>query len=485
VNVRYVVIVREPLPDDLTGAARRLAQRFGLPLERAERLLGRAPGPLTRPVPEREARHVAAVLRSAGLNVEVREGDANGRVMEWLLPELDGPGAAGTPPFATGRGAAEPPRRGAEAPAAGAGPGRRGRDAPRAGAEPARRDADAPASEAREHALEPGAPAPEPAAPAPGPSAPGADPRKSYVPGMTVTTLPRDPMKTTLERDPPRLERGALRRKVATAATLPALLTLLVTLLAMVLTLLPLQRAEEARRTSAAAHALAASVEGLSGGLPLTSPLMRAQLARVASSSAARLPGQGVDFLVLLDAEGEAQVAWYRGEVGEERLPRGVRAALEERARAGVGGAATAGAAPTTWRDALGATWRDLLALVGLAEAEPVVVAVPVLRAGSAAGMVLAGSEGRLRRADLGWALLDALLAGLVPVLFGVLAALSLTRGLTGAITYLLRATDRISHGDLERRVELRRDDELGQIARAVERMRLSLLEAMERLRRR
>jgi len=72
-----------------------------------------------------------------------------------------------------------------------------------------------------------------------------------------------------------------------------------------------------------------------------------------------------------------------------------------------------------------------------------------------------------------------------VPVLFGVLAALSLTRGLTGAITYLLRATDRISHGDLERRVELRRDDELGQIARAVERMRLSLLEAMERLRRR
>jgi len=52
VNVRYVVIVREPLPDDLTGAARRLAQRFGLPLERAERLLGRAPGPLTRPVPD-------------------------------------------------------------------------------------------------------------------------------------------------------------------------------------------------------------------------------------------------------------------------------------------------------------------------------------------------------------------------------------------------------------------------------------------------
>ena len=53
-----------------------------------------------------------------------------------------------------------------------------------------------------------------------------------------------------------------------------------------------------------------------------------------------------------------------------------------------------------------------------------------------------------------------------------------------GAILYLLRATDRISHGDFEREVELKRDDELGQIARAVERMRVSLREAMERLRR-
>jgi len=88
-------------------------------------------------------------------------------------------------------------------------------------------------------------------------------------------------------------------------------------------------------------------------------------------------------------------------------------------------------------------------------------------------------------RTQLGQVLLTTLLVGLIPVLFAVLAALSLTRGLTDAIRYLLVAADRISHGDFERPVELERDDELGQIGKAVERMRLSLHESMERLRRR
>src|SRR5690606_41250736 len=88
-------------------------------------------------------------------------------------------------------------------------------------------------------------------------------------------------------------------------------------------------------------------------------------------------------------------------------------------------------------------------------------------------------------RGELGRVLLTSLLVGLVPVLFAVLAALSLTRGVTDAVRYLLVATDRISHGDFEKPVELERDDELGQIAGAVERMRISLREGMERLRRR
>src|SRR5690606_16361034 len=130
-------------------------------------------------------------------------------------------------------------------------------------------------------------------------------------------------------------------------------------------------------------------------------------------------------------------------------------------------------------------TWETLLTVVGLRPVEPVVAAAGMERAGSPLGVVVVGVDPSGLRQELGRVLLTALLVGLVPVLFSVLAALSLTRGITDAVRYLLVATDRISHGDFEQPVELKRDDELGQIARAVERMRISLREGMERLRRR
>ena len=440
--LRYVVLVLEPLPADLSGAAARLSQRFDLEAERAQRLLSRAPGPLTRPVPERDARNVAAVLRSAGLRVEVREGSADGPVMEWILPDLDGD--APVPPV--------PPTAEERDPALTLAGTEERREGP------------------RDRRAETGGGTPDP----------GPDPRKTYVPGMTVTTPPRDPMRTTLERDPPQLERSGLRRRIATAATLPAFLTLLVTLVALVVTLLPILRNAEARRAASTAHAVAATLEGLSGGLPLTAPLLRAQVTQVAERTAARLPSEGVDFLLVLDSEGQPLVAWYRGQVGMENLPGELVAELEQRLteNGGVQGAATG------IGEALRTTGNDLLALAGLADAPLTVATAQVRRSGADAGVVMAGSEGRIQRGDVGWALLTTLLVGLIPVLFGALAALSLSRGVRQAILYLLRATDRISHGDFEREVELRRDDELGQIARAVERMRVSLREAMERLRR-
>lgn len=455
--MRYVVLVLDPLPEDMNQAAISLTEGFELPLERAQRLLARAPGPLTRPVPERDARNVAAVLRGAGLTVEVREGSADGPLMEWILPELSGKrglsfgGAQSEPdPALTLAGAQAPAEPSSEPPVAEEDP--------------------APAAEAAAEA----APADE------SPSDTAADMRRTQVPGMTVTTPPRDPARTTLEREPPKLDRGGLRRRIATAATLPAFLTLLVTLLALVVTLLPIMRNAEARRASSTANAVAATLEGLSGGLPLTAPLVRAQVAQVAERTAARLPGMGVDFLVVLDAEGLPLVAWYRGQVGLENVPPALLTELESAASS-----AGASEAPPSLLDTLTSTGKDLLALTGLSSDTPIVAVAEVRRAGADAGLVLAGSEGRLPRGDVGWALLTALLVGLIPVLFGVLAALSLSRGIRDSILYLLRATDRISHGDLEREVELKRDDELGQIARAVERMRVSLREAMERLRRR
>lgn len=481
VSARYVVLVREPLPDDLRPAVIRLTDAFDLSPERATRLLQRAPGALTRPVLERDARSVAAVLRSAGLLVEVREGSAQGPVMEWLLPDLDDRGKAlGDRPYQQVDPALTLAGTRVEAARA------------------------AEASRQSEPALPPAAPRPEPQRsepkrpepqrsepqrPEPQRSEPQRsepprsepDPRSTYVPGMTVPTPPRDPNKTTLVREPPKLDRGGLQRLITTAAVLPAFLTLLVTLLALVVTLLPLLRNAEQRRAASTANAVAATLEGLSGGLPLNAPLVRAQVSSVAERTAQRLPAEGTDFLVVLDAEGAPVVAWYRGQLGLENVPSRLLTRLEAAAQE----PAAAGAPAAGVGAALRTTWDDLLAVAGLAPERAIVAVAGVRRGGAHEGMVLAGSEGPSTRADVGWALLTALLVGLVPVLFGVLAAMSLSRGVRNAIVYLLRATDRISHGDLEHEVQLKRDDELGQIARAVERMRVSLREAMERLRRR
>lgn len=483
--MRYVVLVLEPLPEDLNEAAISLTEGFDLPVERAQRLLARAPGPLTRPVPERDARNVAAVLRSAGLVVEVREGSVDGPVMEWILPDLNerrGVRAvasyAGRDPALTLAGGVVEER--AQELVEEAEHAEHELAAEETSLPGAAYAAD-PTMHVPDHSAAAEPQATETVEPTVGqPTEPAIDPRTTHVPGMTVTTPPRDPARTTLEREPPKLDRGGLRRRIATAATLPAFLTLLVTLLALVVTLLPILRNAEARRAASTANAVAATLEGLSGGLPLTSPLLRAQVAQVAERTAARLPGMGVDFLVVLDAEGLPLVAWYRGLVGQENIPPDLLTVLEEKVAAPAADAATPG-----MLDALRTTGNDLLAMAGLTRETPIVALAEVRRAGADSGLVLAGSEGRLQRGDVGWALLTALLVGLIPVLFGVLAALSLSRGVRDAILYLLRATDRISHGDLEREVELKRDDELGQIARAVERMRVSLREAMERLRRR
>jgi len=108
-----------------------------------------------------------------------------------------------------------------------------------------------------------------------------------------------------------------------------------------------------------------------------------------------------------------------------------------------------------------------------------------VMSAGHAIGAVVVGVQPVSASAAVGNAFLTTLLVGLVPLLIAILVAMALTRGLRSQVSYLLGAADRISRGDLEEPVGLDSNDELGQLARAIERMRVSLQEGMERLRNR
>lgn len=73
----------------------------------------------------------------------------------------------------------------------------------------------------------------------------------------------------------------------------------------------------------------------------------------------------------------------------------------------------------------------------------------------------------------------------LLALALGALLAQRTARRLTAPIERLVKAADAISMGDLSQPVRAERNDEIGDLSQALERMRLSLEAAMERLRRR
>jgi nitrogen fixation/metabolism regulation signal transduction histidine kinase len=73
---------------------------------------------------------------------------------------------------------------------------------------------------------------------------------------------------------------------------------------------------------------------------------------------------------------------------------------------------------------------------------------------------------------------------GLASVLLAVVASLFAARGITAPITQLIKVTDRISMGDLDVAVGVTSKGEIGDLAQSIERMRISLKAALERLRR-
>src|SRR5680860_456755 len=279
--MNYVVVVLDPVPEDLSAAIDVVAERFRIGHDKARALLARVPGPVTKSVPEGQARTVADILEQAGLRVELRPGDA--AVQAVANPAHAAEPVARAPVDDVVAAPADQveleEREGDEDEAQ---PGSEALPAERAQANRAQANrAHAEPGHAEPGHAEPGHAEPARAEPGRAERAPVDEPRTRPEPGLTTTTPPRDPMKTTLTREPPDLERSGLRRRISSAATLPAILTLLVTLLALTATLLPVLRAQQARRAADTAAAVAATIEGLSAGLPLSAPIIRAELRQV------------------------------------------------------------------------------------------------------------------------------------------------------------------------------------------------------------
>ena len=76
----------------------------------------------------------------------------------------------------------------------------------------------------------------------------------------------------------------------------------------------------------------------------------------------------------------------------------------------------------------------------------------------------------------------NAILSGLA-VLISVAVAVVVTRGIVGSVMHLRNAAEDISRGDMDVRIEVKTGDEMEDMAKSIERMRVSLKAAIERLR--
>lgn len=284
---------------------------------------------------------------------------------------------------------------------------------------------------------------------------------------------------------------GGVRRRIVALGILPPSITLLLVVAAAAATLLPVLHRQEAAAAQRTAEAFASSVAGVSAGMPLGAPIVSAVLSDMTARSQAGLADQGLRYLVVTDERGLPLAGWHGDDVGIAGLPpeagRAVAAAAAE-ATGGSGAASgdrSAEATPSNLGQQIADSWRTLLAAAGSGTLEPVVASAAVRDGNSVLGSVVVGMDRGATARAAGSALLTTLLLGLIPVLLALLAAMGLAGRVTGGLRYLLEATDRISRGDLEHAVQLDSKDELGQLARGIERMRVSLQEGLDRLRRR
>lgn len=288
------------------------------------------------------------------------------------------------------------------------------------------------------------------------------------------TTIPATAPMTTPARTPGRI---GLRRKFLLAAILPTLLTVASAVAAILLTVPGALRGLLLESARNPAIALADGVGGLIPGNALDGKTI-GQLQDALNLSRATFAAQNVQFVMVTDAIGNPLAGWYGQEPSLAAVPAQVRASVQTQARRAQGHLFLESNnimgnydPPTRLFDAAGTAIE--------------MSAVPIQRNGNTIGTAVVGISSQAVSSRVTSTLITTLLASTLPVILAILIALWLARTITTNVLRLVSAADRISLGELNEPVGLRTNDELNDLGEALERMRISLQESLERLRRR
>ncbi len=272
--------------------------------------------------------------------------------------------------------------------------------------------------------------------------------------------------------------RMGLHTKFLIAAILPTLLTVASAIAAILLTVPGALRGLLLESARNPAIALADGVGGLIPSGSLDGKTI-GQLQNAMNLSRATFAAQNVQFVMVTDALGNPVAGWYGQEPTLAAVPSEVRAYVQTQARR-----ATARAYMQANSIPLG-TFNPPSRLVDAAGTPLEVVAHQIERDGNTIGTAVVGMSSQAISSRVQGTLITTLVASTLPVLLAILIAMLLARSITTNVLRLVGAADRISLGELDQPVALHTNDELNELGEALERMRVSLQESLERLRRR
>ncbi len=270
--------------------------------------------------------------------------------------------------------------------------------------------------------------------------------------------------------------RGSLRSKLLSTAILPVILTIVGALAATWFTARPAlydQLLESARNPAIATAATLSSTLERAGGEGID----HLQLLETILITRQAFARQNLSFILATDPEGNPYSGSFLGGTSFPEQSLELQNAVRERAVHAVQQGSTD---RTGWAEE-GAT--TTVPAAGGQRIE--IVAQPLMSGSTPIGAVVVGVTDQAVTEQVNRIVINVLLFSLVPLLLAILIAAWRARRLTNNVLTLTRKADEISRGDLDEPVDVRSNDELDDLSAALERMRVSMSGALERLRRR
>jgi HAMP domain-containing protein len=263
-----------------------------------------------------------------------------------------------------------------------------------------------------------------------------------------------------------------LSNRLLLSAILPTLLTLLGSLL---VTYLMVQPALYKQFQGSSRNPAIAIASGLSSVLTKTpsGDIDYANLQRSIEATRAAFAEQDLHFIVATDSQGEV-------------LPASWFASSSFMTNTDVRDSIQAQTASTLTNQTLVSSFVPLESQSGpLGATQLEVVAQPLRFEEQTVGAIVVGITSETAQTNIWRVLGSVALLSLIPLALASLLAIFAIRPITKRVSYLTQRANDISRGNLADSIELKGNDELSELAEALERLRVGMQSALERLRRR